>query len=152
MKTVQSNHGIAHSKAEICINLWYFTNDSRIVQRIAGKAYALTGTEKEKLSALQLLAGGDHLTAIHDSVPGQIKYFTPEGDIMHGAVPTEDIFSLHTEVFGKLMDKLEGQLPVGIQSIKNEYAEFTLKLPGNPLCVTTAVYEKQDGTLIARTS
>lgn len=42
-KSVES---VSHSEAEICINGWYFVDESGIVMRLAAKLYALRGFAK----------------------------------------------------------------------------------------------------------
>jgi hypothetical protein len=149
MLFIPTKSDVPHSSAEICLNLWYFVDDSGIVLRLAGKAYALTGTEEEKLAVLQSMAGSDHLTATQGKVPPQFILKVENGE-MPGAVGVAVIHHEHAKVFGPLMDRIERELPKPLRSVGDAYQPFMLKLPPDPLCVTTAVYERADGELVAR--
>ena len=149
MRTLSTTQDVPHSTAEICLNLWYYVDQTGIVLRLAGKAYALLGSDAEKLAALHQLAGTDHLTATQGAVPQTFKLTSEHGTI-RGAIPASDVFQLHGTVFGPLMDQIERELPKGIRSIADNYEQFTVSLPEEPLCVTTGVFEQQDGELVAR--
>jgi hypothetical protein len=149
MKSIRTNNDVAHSTAEICLNLCYFVDETGIVLRLAGKAYALTGTQKEKLAALQMMSGSDHLTATQGTVPPQLVIKSEKEDY-RGAIPVAVIPQNVTAVFGPLMDQIERELPKLLRSVNDNYEPFCMKLPEEPLCVTTAVYERADGELVGR--
>jgi hypothetical protein len=149
MELIPTDQDVLHSDAEICLNLWYYVDESGIVLRLAGKAYALAGSEEQKLAALHLLSGSDHLTATPGKVPPQFALDSEEGK-MQGVVHADAIFPNHGAVFGPLMDQIERELPKGIRSVFGNYEQFELKIPRDPLCVTTAVWERSDGELVAR--
>ncbi len=134
--------------AEICLNLWFYGDDTGIVQRIAGKAYALKGSDDEKLTALRTLSATDHLTAVMDRVPARIV-FKMDGRSLEGACDSRSIHLMVDQVFGPLMDKLEKSLPVVLRDINGTYTKHTQKLPVEPLIVLTAVHELPDGRLVA---
>ena len=60
---------VTDTNAEICLNTWFFVDSTGMVIRIAAKAYALKGTDEEKLAILKSLAGTDHLSATHGRIP-----------------------------------------------------------------------------------
>lgn len=148
MRRITSNQEIGHSSAEICLNLWFYVDDTGVVIRLAGKAYALNGTEQQKLAILHSLSGTDHLTATLAKLPESFVMKSDQGDL-RGAVPVASVHENHARVFGPLMDQIERDLPKGIRSVNDNYEQFTVKLPEEPLCVTTAVYERADGELVA---
>ena len=149
MKLSPTNRDVPHSSHEICLNLWYFADESGVVLRIAGKAYALVGTEAEKLRVLASLVPVDHLTAKIAKVPQSFSVLI-DGREMHAATHASAIFQDHTGLFGSLMNELESALPKGICSRNGEYEAFALRLPQEPLCVTTCVLEREDGELVSR--
>ena len=149
MRHLSTDQEVPHTAAEICLNLWYYADRSGVVLRLAGKAYALTGSDEEKLAALHRLAATDHLTATQGAVPQTFKLTSEHGTI-RGAIPVADIFLVHGTVFGPIMDQIERELPKGIRSVNDKYEHFTIQLPQEPLCVTTGVFEQQNGELIAR--
>jgi hypothetical protein len=149
MRHIPTDQDVLHSEAEVCLNLWYFVDDTGVVLRIAGKAYALTGTDEQKLAALHLMSGADYLTATLAKVPSECIVKTGDREI-HGAIFADGIHMYNAAVFGPLMNQIERDLPKGIRSVADNYEEFVVNLPQDPLCVTTAVYERADGELVAR--
>jgi hypothetical protein len=151
MNYTNANREISHVEAEVCLNLWYFVEATGLVFRLAAKAYALRGTEEEKLAALRQLSGTDHLTATQGFVPKRFVS-TLGKETIAGAIPAPVIHDNHSTIFGPLMDQVEAELPKQIHVVEGEYREFTMKLPRAPLCVTTSVYETESGQLVARIS
>jgi hypothetical protein len=149
MRIVKTDQDVPHSTAELCFNLWYFFDDSGIVLRIAGKAYALRGSDEEKLAALHLMAGTDHLTATQGKVPERFVIHTEHGELK-SAAPVHFFHDNDANAYGALIDQIERDLPKGIRSVGSNYEHFTMKIPQQPLIVTTAVYEREDGELVAR--
>jgi hypothetical protein len=149
MRFLQTDEDMPHSDAEICLNLWYFTDFTGFAVRIAGKAYALRGTDEEKLVALHMMAGTDHLTATLAKIPERFVIHTEHGKLK-GAAHVDQLRDNEAGAYKQLIDKLEQDLPKGIRSLNGNYEYFTLKIPQNPLIVTTAVFERDDGELIAR--
>jgi hypothetical protein len=149
MRQIKTDRDVPHSTAEVCLNLWYFVDDTGIVLRTAGKAYALAGSDEEKLAALHLMAGTDHLTATLGRVPAACVLNTEDGKL-RGAIPVSAIHDHDISVFGLLIDQIEQELPKGIRSMDGTHEHFAVKIPRNPLIVTTAVYERNDGELVAR--
>ena len=109
MEYPKTNTIVRHSDAEVCLNLWYFQN-AGIVMPLAGKAYALVGSEQQKLSVLRSLTGADYLTATRGFVPQKFQ-MTMASDTLAGAVPANMIHDYHSAVFGPLIDKIEAELP-----------------------------------------
>lgn len=134
--------------AEICLNLWYYVLQTGVVIRIAGKAYALKGTEQEKLAALRAFSATDHLTAVMSRVP--MHLFLNVGERrLEGAVDARSIPALLSTVFGPLLSKLEEGLPAVLRVVNEEYYEQPMTIPAEPLFVLTSVYEEEDGRLTA---
>lgn len=142
---------VPDTAAEICLNTWFFVDDTGMVIRLAAKAYALTGSDDEKLSILKSLAGTDHLSATHGRVPS--RYVTEvEGQKMPGSVPAAAIQADPLPVFDDLFTEIEKSLPQLCQAANHEYQTFRMKLVEPFIWVLTSVYESPDGQLIARIS
>lgn len=147
-KTIRS---IPHTDAELCVNLWYFTDSTGVVLRIAAKAYALTGTDEEKLAALRMLSGSDHLTARQGKIPSRFK-LSIEGGTFSGAVPVTVLQEHPMPYFDDLVGEIVADLPQVIHAIEDEPHAFRMELVEPFLFISTCVYEEQDGTLVARLS
>lgn len=142
---------VSDTDAEICINTWFFVDDTGMVIRIAAKAYSLTGRDDEKLTILKSLAGTDHLSATQGRVPS--RYITEvDGTEMPGSIPAAAIQADPLPVFEDLFTEIEESLPQLYRAANNEYQPFSMKFVEPFLWVLTSVYESPDGQLIARVS
>jgi hypothetical protein len=148
---LKSERQVAHTDAELCINAWYFVDESGVVMRLAVKAYALKGTDEEKLVELRQLAATDHLTATMGNVPKNFKVILSDGELA-GAVTHEHMQQGAAQVFDDLFSKVEAELPTFIVSVNTEYVAKRLKLEEPILWVCTPVLEQEDGTLLAQVS
>jgi hypothetical protein len=144
-----TTESIPDSAAEIAINCWYFFDDQGLVLRLAAKAYALTGTDSDKLSALRTLAGSDYLTAAQSRVPE--GYVTDLGGRkLQGCIPVNVLQMDPVPVFEEMFKKIEEELPDLIRVSGAYHETFQPKLCEPFLWVSTSVYESPDGQLIAR--
>lgn len=150
-RNVKTQRSVPHTEAEVCLNCWYFVDSTGIVLRLAAKAYALAGTDEEKLSALKALSGADHLTAVMGKVP-QRYVFTADGNQLRGAVSASLVEMDPIPVFDDLFLKVSENLPELIRSVDDSYEKFQMELTEPFLWVLTPVFESPDGTLIARIS
>jgi hypothetical protein len=142
---------VPDTDAEICLNTWFFVDDTGMVIRIAAKAYALTGSDEEKLTVLKALAGTDHLSATQGRVPN--RYITDvDGTEMAGSIPAAAIQADPLPVFDDLFTEIEKSLPQLYRAANYEYQPFKMKLVEPFLWILTSVYESPDGQLIARVS
>jgi hypothetical protein len=146
-----SERQVAHTDAELCVNAWYFVDESGLVMRIAVKAYALMGTDEEKLAELRHLAATDHLTATMGNVPQNFKVILSDGELA-GVVTHEHMQQGAAQVFDDLFSIVEAGLPAFVVSVNNEYVAKCLKLEEPILWVCTPVLEREDGILLAQVS
>jgi hypothetical protein len=142
---------VTDTDAEICLNTWFFVDSTGMVIRIASKAYALKGTDEEKLAILKSLAGTDHLSATHGRIPK--RYVTTvDGQEMAGSIPAAALQSDPLPVFDDLFTEIEKSLPQLYRTVNDEYEPFKLQLTEPFLWVMTSIFESNDGQLIARVS
>lgn len=142
---------IPDTDAEICLNTWFFVDDTGVVIRIAAKAYALNGTDEQKLAVLKSLAGTDHLSATQGRVPQ--RYVTNvDGQSTPGCIPAAALQIDPLPVFDHLFTEIEQSLPQLYHAANYEYQPFRMKLVEPFLWIMTSVYEAPDGQLIARVS
>jgi hypothetical protein len=142
---------VTDADAEICLNTWFFVDSTGMVIRIAAKAYALKGTDEEKLAILKSLAGTDHLSATQGRIP--TKYITDiDGQKMAGSIPAAALQADPLPVFDELFTEIEKSLPQLYRAVDDEYEPFKLQLTEPFLWVMTSIFESNDGQLIARVS
>lgn len=146
-----TRRSVSHLDSEICVNCWYFIDSTGVVLRLAAKAYALTGTDEEKLTVLRVLSGADHVTAIAGRVPERYV-LECDGTRFVGAVPSSVLEMDPIPVFEDLFAEVARALPTVTASFEDEYIEFENPLKEPFLWVATAVFEENDGSLVARLS
>ncbi len=143
--------GISHLDAEICVNAWYFVDATNVVARLAVKAYALSGSDEEKLTLLHRLSATDHLTAIHGRISQKCSVVV--GGVEHrGAAPFDAVKANAAGYFDEMLSILEKQLPVQFRDLGGDYQQFKPELKDPLLWVVTCVYENPDGRLLAMIS
>ena len=142
---------VTDADAEICLNTWFFVDSTGMVIRIAAKAYALKGSDEEKLAILKSLAGTDHLSATQGRIPE--RYVTTvEGQEMAGSIPAAALQSEPLPVFDDLFTEIEKSLPQLYRTVDDQYEPFKLQLTEPFLWVMTSIFESSEGQLIARVS
>ncbi len=151
LKNQPTHSSVPHSDAEICVNVWHFVDETGMVMTLAAKAYALRGTDDQKLSILKSLAATDYLTAIQARVPEHFVLTTDEGEL-RGIIPASALQMDPVPVFDQVFQKLADSLPSLLLSVEGDYQKFTAQLTEPFLWVSTAVYESPDGQLVARIS
>ena len=139
---------------EVCVNLWAYADEGGYIARVAARAYVLDGSDGDKLSALNLLAGTDFL---HAEWVGVSKQFVMEGEngqrmegVAHASMLNDGVTP--AVLFGPLFQKLEGAIPRQARVGKEGYEAFSLKFPEDPLTVATVVMEFEDGRLVPMVS
>jgi hypothetical protein len=149
MRQLSTNQDVPHRTAEIRLHSWCYVDHSGVGFRLAGKAYAFSGSDEEKLAALHHMAGTDHLIGTLGTVPARFTLTSEHGTIP-GALPASALSDDQDAFFGSLMDQIERDLRKGIRSVHDNYEQFTVSTPQDPLCATTGVFEQQNGELVAR--
>ena len=96
---------------ELALNLWaYLDQGLSLVYALAGKAYALTGSEQEKLAMLHQLAPTDHLSVKRQSVPKNFQVV--DGHKTHeGVVAPSTLREAMAQAFEGVIQSIETELP-----------------------------------------
>ena len=132
---------------EVVLNLWYFLDKAGdVVQRLAGRAYALAGSDDQKLAALHKLAETDFHVARLFAVPQQFEIVAGPGKLK-GATGPEIVARHPVEVFREVIDALEKDLPTHVRTVRGEPQTYRLRIRKDPLMVCTCVAERENGTL-----
>jgi len=142
--------GPSHEQAEIVLNLWAYSDEEGYIQRLAGKCYALHGTDAEKLAVLRSLAKADYLSAQWEPVPKNYRLVNANGSELLGVATTNQVQDrdASAHLFGDLINRLEVALPEQLLCSDGQYRVLQLKIPQEPLMITTVVIEQNDGRLV----
>ena len=135
---------------EIVLNLWAYSGEDGTILRLAGKTYAMQGTDADKLAVLRQLAKTDFLSASWDKVPENFKIHHAEFGYMKAAALASMLgdSQYHSLLFGPLIEQMAESIPEQLCVMHGEYTIFRLDIPEDLLCVSTLVIEKEDGSLV----
>ncbi len=134
--------------SELVVNLWAIYDSSKgFVYSVAGKVYNTFGSDKEKLLLLKSLSATDYITAKRYPLPERFVVSFTDGTTKAGVTSLNVIYDLNAQVFEEVFKAIELELP-SIPNYSSLTCDYTqLKLPENPLCVTTVLYEDEFGRI-----
>lgn len=134
---------------EVVANLWVYADEAGYVARVAGKAYVLDGSDREKLDLLRRLAATDFLSAEWIPIPENFGVIGPDGERLRYA-QLSVLSDEHSKsvLVGPLLEKLAASVPEQLHEVNGEYRSFKLQMPEAPLTVLTVVVEHPDGQLV----
>lgn len=146
-----TTRAVSDRDAEICINAWYYVDDSGFIMRIAAKAYALCGDDQDKLAELKSLSAVDHLTATQALVPQ--KFTASLGDQkLQGCIHHSMLSMDPMPVFDDLFSEIENSLPLLMRTVNDSFESFKTELKEPFIWCLTGVHEQNDGQLVAQIS
>lgn len=131
--------------SELALNLWaYLDQGLGLVYALAGKAYALTGSDEEKLALLHQLAPTDHTTVKRQSVPKNFRVV--EGDETHeGVVAPSTLREAVAQAFEGVIKSIETELPPIPNFQTNEFTPQ--RVPQHYLSCLTFLLEDDVGNV-----
>ena len=133
---------------EIVLNLWYIVDEGTgDAYSLLGRAYAMTGTDAEKLERLRQLAPTDYLMADRLRVPENFQVILPDGKVMKGYADPAHIRENLGWVYEEVYQHLEKQMPPILKFTEGENIAIKQKIPKEPLMVCTALIEDNEGNI-----
>lgn len=138
------------ANSELALNLWaYLDRGMGLVYALAGKAYALTGTEEEKLALLHQLAPTDHISVKRQAVPKNFQV-VDDHETHEGVVVPSTLREAMAQAFEGVIQSIEAELPP-IPNFKTN--EFTpQRIPQKYLSCLTFLLEDDVGNVRPITS
>lgn len=136
------------SKSEVVLNLWYVMDEgTAAIYRLFGRAYALEGTDEEKLQTLRRLAKTYYLVAYQFSVPERFAVVQPDGRERTGVAFWYEQEGYAFELFKEVINEIEKELPEQVSFVFGEPNVTKLKLPQDPLFLLTSLIEDEFGNI-----
>lgn len=133
---------------ELIVNLWaIYDADSGVVYALSGKAYCVSGDERFKLDVLKLLARTDYSTVKRYVVPSRFQISFPDGTVRSNATFLNAIQDPNANLFENIFVNIESELPALMRFSNGDFLEQDQKLPSDPLCVVTTLYEDEKGNI-----
>lgn len=134
--------------AELIINLWALYDASTgTVYALSGRAYYIAGTDREKLDFLKMAARTDYVTAKRYRVPDRFRIVFPGGQEHRGVVYLNAVSDPNAQLFEEIFKNLEADLPPLPRFSAAGVAGVSQRIPNDPLCVTTVLYEDDAGNI-----
>lgn len=134
--------------AELIINLWALYDASTgTVYAQAARAYNIAGTDREKLDFLKMAARTDFVTAKRYRVPDRFAIVFPDGEEHRGVTHLNAVFDPNSQLFEEMFKNLEADLPPLPSFSGEEVSYVPQRIPADPLCVTTVLYEDDFGNI-----
>lgn len=130
---------------ELCFNFWpVIDEETQLVYAYMGKAYAMRGTEEDKLRTLHALAPDDHVTVPKRPLPERFQTIGSDGQSC--AMTSIDIVNDPDSLFWEeLMKQLTEELPPIIFFMGAQPIESRLPLSDDPLTCVTPLLESARG-------
>jgi hypothetical protein len=130
--------------SEFVVNLWaVYDAGTGLVYALSGRAYLASGTDNEKLAFLQQRAATDHATAKRHEVPGRFQVSFSDGTVQKKVAKLSAVSDPNAQLFEELFRNIESELAAQTTTAM----VGAPKLAMNPLCVTTVLYEDDDGSI-----
>ncbi|WP_147411102.1 hypothetical protein [Pseudomonas cavernicola] len=133
---------------ELVINLWaIFDGSTGFVYGLAGKAYNVPGTERQKLDLLKALSATDHVTAKRYKVPERFSVSFTDGSSESGITYLNSVYTPYAQLFEDVFKSIEQELPPIFNLSSEDCGLIHQAIPQDPLCVTTVLYEDEVGNI-----
>ncbi len=136
---------------EVIVNLWYIVDEPLgLIYRLMGRAYVASGSEESKIVLLKALSRTDYLAAQSFPVPKRFKVHNGS-ETMEGYCRATVLDSGGYGLFEQVFEHLDSIMPPQASFENGEPTVFKMKLPPDPLCVTTALLEDENGVIRVQT-
>jgi hypothetical protein len=137
---------------EIVVNIWFIVDiGTNLCYTWSIKPYALIGTDDEKLKILEILAQSDYITVHQRKLP---NYYTLElgNEKLAGVVDANQILNIFSGNVDYFISEIEKDLAEISNTFSNTMQNIELKLPNNPMHVSTIIAENDKGETRTLTS
>ncbi|WP_326935333.1 hypothetical protein [Flavobacterium sp. PL11] len=130
---------------EIVVNLWFIVDiGTNLCYTWSIKPYALFGTDDQKLKILQVLAQSDYITVSQRKLPS--NYVLVVGnEKLTGVVEASQIQNVFEGNVDYFITEIEKDLVISGNTFSNTMQKIELKLPNNPIYVSTIIAENDQG-------
>lgn len=135
-------------ESELIFNLWaIYDSGAGVVYGLAGRAYAVTGTDREKLDFLKSISGTDYVTAKRYRVPDRFSINFSDGDTHRGVTYLSAVHDPSAQLFEEMFKNIENDLPPIPSFSDGGHAAVKQAVPQDPLCVVTVLFEDELGNI-----
>jgi len=134
--------------AELVVNLWaIYDSGTGLIYSLSGRAYYASGTEAEKLALLRSLSATDYITAKRYEVPDRFQVSYADGTVQRKVTTLNAVSDPNAQLFEEMFTNIESELPPIPEFSATGDQSIPQKLPNNPVCVVTVLYEDEYGNI-----
>lgn len=126
---------------EIVVNIWFIVDiGTNLCYTWSIKPYALFGTDDQKLKILEILAQSDYITVPQRKLP---SYYVLElgNEKLTGVVEASQIQNIFSGNVDHFITEIEKDLAKRSETFSNTMQNIEIKLPNNPMYVSTIIVE-----------
>ena len=133
---------------ELVVNLWaIYDCGTGFIYGLSGRAYCASGTEAEKLTLLRRLSATDYITAKRYEVPDRFQVTYANGTVQRKLTTLNAVSDSSAQLFEEMFRNIESELPPIPDFAEADDRSVPQKLPKNPVCVVTVLYEDESGNI-----
>ena len=134
--------------SELIVNLWAFYDaSSGVIYALSGRVYNSYGSDEQKLKLLKELSATDYITAKKYEVPERFSITDLDGSVKQKVTSLQAVNNPDAQLFNEVFKNIEADLPVLFDFAQGEPQQKKQKLPENPLCAVTVLYESETGEI-----
>lgn len=135
-------------EAELVFNLWaIYDASSGTVYGLSGKAYNLSGTDRQKLEFLKVASRTDYVTAKRYRVPDRFSITFSDAVSQRGVTYINAVYDPSAQLFKEVFQNIEADLPLLSDFSGGDIVHVNQTIPEDPLCVTTVLYHDEVGDI-----
>lgn len=133
---------------ELIVNLWaIYDANSGFIYALSGRAYNCSGTDEQKLALLKQLSTADYVNAKRYEVPERFSVSYTDGTVTRKVTYLNAVYDPNAQLFEDIFRNIEAELPDVLVYSVSGTNHIKQKLPDDPLCVTTILYEDESGNV-----
>jgi hypothetical protein len=142
------------AEIEIVFNLWYLTDESTgLVYSLLGRAYAMAGSDEEKLDRLRDLAWTEWMLSKRYRVPERFEVVNALDGTKQSRLIDPRMLSISEhlpEVFEEVFQELEKEFPPKFVMKGDQFVAMPQVASPSPLMVCSFLVEDEIGNVSAR--
>lgn len=132
----------------LAVNLWaIYDSGTGVIYGLSGRAYCVSGTEAENLALLRRLSATDYITAKRYEVPARFQVNYADGTVQRKVTTLNAVSDPNAKLFEEMFRNIETELPPISDFSATDAQSTPQKLPNDPLCVVTVLYEDESGNI-----
>ncbi len=142
---MKEQNSLIMNAPEIVVNIWFVKDiGTNLCYTWSIKPYALLGSDDQKLKILQILAESDYTTVPRRKLPNHYCLIAGE-EKLTGVIQANQIQNVFEGNVDYFITEIEKDLAEISKTFSNTMQNIEIKLPNNPMYVSTIIVENDEG-------